>query len=95
MENNTYQENISKCPITFLAQYKDIFGKPTEGPHSVRFLDFAVVDIIATIILAIVISYIFNVDLTTTIIFAFIIGEISHYLFCVDTKFIKIIKNFF
>ena len=86
------QETI-KCPINFLAQYKDIFGKPREGPHSYRFMNIAVVDTLLTIILAFIISIIFNLDLIKCIIYTFIIGEISHYLFCVDTQFILFIKG--
>ena len=86
------QETI-KCPINFLAQYKDIFGKPREGAHSYRFLDFAIIDTLLTIVLAYIISIIFNIDLLTCIIYTFIIGEISHYLFCIDTQFILLIKK--
>ena len=86
------QETI-KCPINFLAQYKDIFGKPREGPHSYRFLDFAIVDTLLTIILAYVISILFNLDLLSCILYTFIGGEIIHYLFCVDTQFILLIKG--
>ena len=39
-----------------LCQYKDIFGKVGEGVHSYRVLDFAIVDVIATVIGAYLIS---------------------------------------
>jgi len=81
------------CPINFLAQYKNIFGEPRTGPHSYRFMNFAIVDTLLTIVLAFIISFAFNLDLTTCIIYTFIIGEISHYIFCVDTQFILFIKG--
>jgi hypothetical protein len=87
-------QEMIKCPFPFLGQYKNIFGESRTGPHSYRFMDFAIVDTLLTIILAYIISIIFNIDLTTCIIYTFIIGEISHYLFCVDTQFILLIKEF-
>jgi len=83
-----------KCPFPFLGQYKDIFGKPREGLHSYRFMDIAIVDSLATIILGIVISFVFNLDLLPCLFVTFIVGEITHYLFCVDTKIILLTKKF-
>ena len=44
--------------------YKDLleskFGKPREGLHSYRFLDFAIVDILLTILLGIIIQKLFK-----------------------------------
>jgi hypothetical protein len=88
-------QQVNNCPINFLAQYKDIFGKPREGIHSYRFMNFAIADTLLTIALAFIIALIFNLDLITCIIITFIVGELSHYLFCVDTQFILLIKHFF
>ena len=43
-----------------LCKYKDIFGKPNEGPHSYRFLNIAIVDTVLTIILGYFISKFFK-----------------------------------
>jgi hypothetical protein len=73
------------CPYAF------IFGKPNEGAHSTRFAGYAVVDSIATILLAILITYIWRVSLWKSIISLFILGEIMHYLFGVQTAFLTTI----
>lgn len=66
-----------------LCKYKDIFGKPNEGVHSYRILDIAIVDVIATII----IGSIFNFNLFNL----FLLGIISHRIFCVRTTVDKIL----
>ena len=38
-------------------KYKDIFGKPKEGVHSYRIMNIAIVDVLATILLAKAIQY--------------------------------------
>ena len=68
-----------------LCKYKDIFGKPKEGAHSYRIFDIAIVDVIFTILGAIIIAYIFNLDYTNTIIILFILGIVMHRIFCVET----------
>jgi hypothetical protein len=74
-----------------LCKYKDIFGKPNEGVHSYRILDLAIVDVIMTIIGAIIIAYLFNFNYMLTIIILFLIGIIMHRVFCVNTTIDKIL----
>jgi hypothetical protein len=76
-----------------LCKYKDIFGKPNEGVHAHRFMCVAIVDVIATIIGGYIIAYIFNFDVTNTIIILFLLGIILHKLFCVNTTINKILFN--
>lgn len=68
-----------------LCKYKDIFGKTGEGVHSYRVFNIAIVDVIATIVLAIIISAIFNTSFVKTLFFLFLLGIILHRLFCVKT----------
>lgn len=70
------------CPYAF------IFGKPNEGVHSRRIGGYAVVDSILTILLAILITYIWKVQLWKSVIGLFILGELLHYLFGVQTAFL-------
>jgi hypothetical protein len=74
------------CPYAF------IFGKPNEGPHSIRFGGYAVVDSVATILVAILITYIWNIQLWKTIIVLFVLGEILHYIFGVQTAFLTTLR---
>ncbi len=72
---------------------KDVFGKPGEGMHKYRIFGFAVVDIIATIVIAFVIFWIFMKHSIFNFIFIltllFILGELLHYMLGVRTEFIK------
>lgn len=74
-----------------LCKYKNIFGKPNEGAHKQRIFGFALVDTVGTIIISLIISKYYNINFYKTLLVLFIIAEISHYIFCVDTAFIKLI----
>ena len=45
-----------------ICKYKDIFGKPNDGVHSIRFLNIAIVDLLMTIIFSYLIHYLFSLD---------------------------------
>jgi hypothetical protein len=68
--------------------YAFIFGKPGEGAHSRRFFGFAFVDLIGTVLLAILVTYIWDVPLWKSIVGMFILGEVLHYLFGSQTAFL-------
>ena len=70
------------CPYAF------IFGKPKEGAHSTRFMGFAVVDSIGTVLLAILLAYISNTGFWITLFSTFVVGEILHYIMGVQTQFL-------
>ncbi len=68
-----------------LCHYKDIFGKPREGAHAYRILDIAVVDVAATVIVAFIINLVFGFIFWKSLVALFVVGVISHRLFCVRT----------
>ena len=68
-----------------LCHYKDIFGKPREGAHAYRLFDIAVVDVVATVIVAFIINRVFGFIFWKSLVVLFIVGIISHRLFCVRT----------
>ena len=68
-----------------LCHYKDIFGRPREGAHAYRVFDIAVVDVVATVLLAFVISRAFGISFCKSLVVLFIVGIISHRAFCVRT----------
>ena len=82
-----------------LCKYKDIFGKPGEGAHSIRIFNIAVIDVLATIILALVIHQILlerilgftNISIWWVILGCFLSGIIAHRLFCVRTTIDKLL----
>jgi len=69
-----------------LCQYNNIFGKPNKGIHSHRLFGFAIVDILATLILAYIISKYTSYKLIYCVIFTILLGIIIHKIFCVKTK---------
>lgn len=68
-----------------LCQYKDIFGKIGEGIHSIRLLNIAIMDVVFTIIVAFVISWLFGVSFLCVLLILFLLGIILHHVFCVRT----------
>jgi hypothetical protein len=80
----------------FFCKYKDILGVPNEGFHSIRIGKFALLDIIGTIIIGYLIpttifKYSDKTIIILSIIIMFIIGILSHLLFCINTPLNKII----
>lgn len=75
--------------MTFLCQYRHIFGKEKEGLHSYRFMDIAIVDVLLTFIGALVIAYWYKLNIILVFIVLVILGTIIHYIFCVETTITK------
>ncbi len=74
-----------------LCHYKHILGKPNTGLHSHRLFNISIVDVLLTLLLAYFIKVTFFVNKNYYIIlfFCFVIGIISHRLFCVRTTIDK------
>ena len=68
--------------------YADIFGKPNTGAHTYRVFGFAVVDTLATILVAWLIHYVWKTEFWTTLVVFFVVGEILHYGMGVQTQFL-------
>ena len=79
---------MSYCPFK---KYSEIFGKVNEGVHSYRIFNIAIMDVISTIIGALVISIIFKINFGLILIFLFLLGIVLHRLFCVNTTINKMI----
>jgi hypothetical protein len=71
--------------------YSNILGIPGEGVHALRFYGFALNDTLATLVAALLTSLFFQVPILYSIAAWFIGGEVLHYVFCVDTAFMKMI----
>ena len=74
-----------------LCKYRDVFGKPNTGFHSIRLLDVAILDVIGTLLIAWATSALFNAPLWLTIFLWFAIAVFMHRIFCVNTTINKII----
>ena len=76
-----------------LCKYKDIFGKPNEGVHKYRIFNLAIVDIILTILGAILLSKLLSTNFLLTLLILFLLGIFFHWLFCVPTALNIYLQN--
>ena len=88
-----------------LCEYSTMFGVPNKGIHSYRVFNIAIVDVIATIVLAIFVSVMYKwtngyenrtfmrIDkpFLVTLGLLFLTGIVSHRLFCVRTTVDKLL----
>ena len=74
-----------------LCKYKDYFGEPGKGVHSYRIFNIAIVDVVMTLIGALIISYLSGIKFIWTALGLFILGILLHRIFCVKTTIDKAI----
>ena len=74
-----------------LCQYKDVFGAVGTGPHSYRIFNIAIVDVVATLLFAYLISYTTNTSFLWVSVGCFILGIVAHRAFCVRTTIDKLL----
>ena len=70
--------------------YKDSLGIPGQGFHT-HILGVAILDVIGSILIAELLSYIFNWNIYLTMIAVFLTGIVLHRIFCVRTTLDKIL----
>ncbi len=68
-----------------LCKYKDVLGKVGQGVHGYRFLGVAIVDVIATLVLAGVIAYFARCSVILVFSILIVVAIVVHAAFCVDT----------
>jgi len=66
-------------------KYKDVLGKPRQGVHKYRIFNIAIVDVLLTLLLSAILSFIFHTHFLIVLTIVFLIGILLHYLFCVKT----------
>jgi hypothetical protein len=76
---------MSKCP------YKHVLGIPGQGVHALRMGGISVHDTWMTVVGAALIAYFFNYSFLYTLVGLFVLGEVLHYLFGVQTAFLTMI----
>jgi len=72
-------------------QFRDIFGAPGTGLHSIRLFNIAIVDVIATILAAWMIAYYTRYRFVWVLGALFVLGIFFHWVFCVDTTINKLL----
>lgn len=74
-----------------LCDYKDIFGKPRTGLHAYRFLDIAIVDVVATIFISYLLHNYTGSGFNKIFSGLCLASVVIHKMFCVDTKINQLI----
>ena len=87
-ENATSSSDVSSP----FCKYKNLFGIPNQGIHQHRIFGLATMDIVQTIIGALLISWIFKIRFWVCLLTLFVVGELLHILFCVDSAFLRLFK---
>lgn len=75
-------------------KYKHIFGEERKHFHSLRFLDVAIGDVVGTIIIGVLIAYVFQINTMMTCLSLFVLAIFLHRMFCVNTKINTIIFGY-
>jgi len=77
----------------WFCKYRYMFGKPKKGIHSIRYLNIAIIDVLATLLLAKFIQYYFMkaYSIWFILFLTFILGIFMHRLFCVRTTMDKLL----
>jgi hypothetical protein len=85
--NQTLFSVTETCPFPFLAKYKNIFGEPGKhtGMRKYRIFDIAILDTMVVFIFAYILSFVDRLSFLYNVIILFILGVISHRIFCVRT----------
>jgi hypothetical protein len=71
--------------------YAHALGVPGEGVHAQRFMGLALNDTIATVVVALLTAWIFKISLLYSLIGWVVAGEVLHYVFGVNTAFLKML----
>ncbi len=72
--------------------YSKIFSIQGEGIHKYRIFGIGIIDILLTIALAIFTSKFLEINFTVALVLWFVIGELAHIIFGVQTAFLSLIK---
>lgn len=73
-----------------LCEYKNYFGEPGKGVHSYRIFNIAIVDVMMTLIGALIISYLSGIKFIWSAVGLFLVGILLHRIFCVRTTLDKL-----
>jgi hypothetical protein len=71
--------------------YSTLLGIPGQGVHAARIFGIALNDTLMTIIAAALTAFFFKIHIATSLIIWFVAGEVLHYIFGVNTAFLKMI----
>ena len=68
-----------------LCKYRNIFGEPNKGIHSIRLGGVALVDLLLTVLLAILLGWWLSQNILLMFLILMLLTIILHRIFCVNT----------
>jgi hypothetical protein len=71
--------------------YSTLLGIPGQGVHAARIFGLALNDTLMTLIAGVLTALFFKINIITSILAWFVVGELLHYIFGVNTAFLKMI----
>ena len=71
--------------------YANSLGIPGQGVHATRFMGLALYDLLGTLGLAILTYFVLKINIVYSFLGWFLLAEILHYAFGVDTAFLRLI----
>lgn len=74
-----------------LCNLRNMFGPPGTGVHSIRLFDIAIIDVILTLIFAIIFAKITKLNIIMVTIILFLLSIVMHRIFCVRTTVDKML----
>jgi Flp pilus assembly protein TadB len=77
--------------MTAFCKYRHVFGKEKEGIHSYRVFNIAIVDLLATLVAAVIISLFAKVNVVLVFFVLMVLSVLLHKLFCVESTLTKTI----
>jgi hypothetical protein len=77
-----------------LCEYRNIFGEPKTGVHSIRFFGIAFVDFVVTLAVAYLIHLGTAYSFWKVAAVLIAVGVVAHRLFCVRTPLTKLVFNY-
>ena len=77
-----------------LCKYRNIFGEPNKGFHQMRIFSMALNDWLGTFVLAYLFGRCFGYPYIKSLGVVFVIGQLCHFVFCVDSTIVKLLKSF-
>lgn len=77
--------------MDMLCKYKNLFGEPRKGIHSIRLFDIAIVDVLLTVLVGFIIAKLTHTNLMLVLGLLFLLSIFIHKIFCVRTKVIETI----
>jgi hypothetical protein len=76
---------IDSNTMNYLCSYSNMFDDPNKGIHQYKIFGIAIIDLLVTIIFALMIAKYYKISFIKTLLTLFLLSILFHRLFCVKT----------